>query len=110
MSDQLDLSACPYFRQDGSLGLSGPGTCIGDCSTEPKCVTLQPATGWPSEKEIHMDRFYYGMLADLLKSAARQLTLDVGIPENIDDEFLQSLINNCNQLAAQLRQLLEYDA
>lgn len=36
-----DLSACPYFR--------GEGSCTFGCTTEPSCMTDRPREGWPGE-------------------------------------------------------------
>lgn len=47
-----DLSDCPYYRQDGSVGAHGPNTCMGGCYSEPACKTDRPEDGWPSERAI----------------------------------------------------------
>lgn len=110
LEPEMDMSNCPYYRQDGSLGHYGPNTCLGGCYSEPACVTMQPEGGWPSERETHMDKYYYGMLADSLQALSRQLEQNAGVPETADEELVSDIITGCNELASQLRQFLEYDS
>lgn len=41
-----DLSDCPYYQYFRTRG--EPGVCQSGCWEEPRCITEEPADGWPS--------------------------------------------------------------